>query len=191
MALRQKFNKMHEYESLVRNFVCESDDYEDRLIAVVTEAFDFSLQNLRVINDAYKNYEMYWFEVCNSALCGALGSLLDKEEKLRKSQKLAQFFKGLIFQEKYRSNRMDFIFILQIMKRKSDIADVAADKEIWRADRFTQFGLVEAIYKLKILGFSSEFLQMKKIAQKDADKQMQRYIGKYLEKEKSRLEGAK
>ena len=32
---------------------------------------------------------------------------------------------------------------------------------------------------------------MKKIAQKDADKQMQRYVGKYLEKEKSRLEGAK
>lgn len=191
MALRQKFNKMHEYESLVRNFVCESEDYEDRLIAVVTEAFDFSLQNLRVVNDAYKNYEMYWFEVCNSALCGALGSLLDKEEKLRKSQKLALFFKGLIFQEKYRSNRMDFIFILQIMKRKGDIADVAADKEIWRADGFTQFGLVEAIYKLKIPGFSSEFLQMKKIAQKDADKQMQRYIGKYLEKEKSRLEGAK
>jgi len=31
---------------------------------------------------------------------------------------------------------------------------------------------------------------MKKIAQKDADKQMQRYISKYLEK-KSRLEGAK
>ena len=60
MALRQKFNKMHEYESLVRNFVCKSDDYEDRLIAVVTEAFDFSLQNLRVINDAYKNYEMHW-----------------------------------------------------------------------------------------------------------------------------------
>ena len=56
MALRQKFNKMHEYESLVRNFACESDDYEDRLIAVVTEAFDFSLQNLRVINAAYKNY---------------------------------------------------------------------------------------------------------------------------------------
>ena len=183
MALRQKFNKMHEYESLVRNFACESDDYEDRLIAVVTEAFDFSLQNLRAVNDAYKNYEMHWFEVCNSALCGALGSLLDKEEKLRKSQKLALFFKGLIFQEKYRSNRMDFIFILQIMKRKSDIADVAADKEIWRADGF--------IYKLKIPGFSSEFLQMKKIAQKDADKQMQRYVGKYLEKEKSRLEGAK
>ena len=177
MALRQKFNKMHEYESLVRNFVCKSDDYEDRLIAVVT--------------DAYKNYEMHWFEVCNSALCGALGALLDKEEKLRKSQKLALFFKGLIFQEKYRSNRMDFIFILQIMKRKSDIADVAADKEIWRADGFTQFGLVEAIYKLKIPGFSSEFLQMKKIAQKDAGKQMQRYVGKYLEKEKSRLEGAK
>ena len=191
MALRQKFNKMHEYESLVRNFVCKSDDYEDRLIAVVTEAFDFSLQNLHAVNDAYKNYEMHWFEVCNSALCGALGALLDKEEKLRKSQKLALFFKGLIFQEKYRSNRMDFIFILQIMKRKSDIADVAADKEIWRADGFTQFGLVEAIYKLKIPGFSSEFLQMKKIAQKDADKQMQRYVGKYLEKEKSRLEGAK
>ena len=162
MTLRQKFNKMHEYESLVRNFVCESEDYEDRLIAVVTEAFDFSLQNLRAVNDAYKNYEMYWFEVCNSALCGALGALLDKEDKLRKSQKLALFFKGLIFQEKYRSNRMDFIFILQIMKRKSDIADVAADKDIWRADGFTQFGLVEAIYKLKIPGFSSEFLQMKK-----------------------------
>ncbi len=191
MALRQKFNKMYEYESLVRNFVCESDDYEDRLIAVVTEAFDFSLQNLRAVNNAYKNYEMCWFEVCNSALCGALGTLLDKEEKLRKSPKLALFFKGLIFQEKYRSNRMDFIFILQIMKRKSDIADVAADKEIWRADGFTQFGLVEAIYKLKIPGFSSEFLQMKKIAQKDADKQMQRYVGKYLEKEKSRLEGVK
>lgn len=188
MALRQKFNKMHEYESLVRNFVCKSDDYEDRLIAVVTEAFDFSFKNLRIINDAYKNYEMYWFEVCNSVLCGALGALLDKEEKLRKSQKLALFFKGLIFQEKYRSNRMDFIFILQIMKRKDDIADVAADKDIWRADGFTQFGL---IYKLKIPGFSSEFLQMKKIAQKDADKQMQRYVGKYLEKEKSRLEGAK
>ena len=191
MALRQKFNKMHEYESLVRNFVCESEGYEDRLIAVVTEAFDFSLQNLRVINDAYKNYEMYWFEVCNSALFGALGALLDKEGKLRKSQKLALFFKGLIFQEKYRSNRMDFIFILQIMKRKSDIADVAADKDIWRADGFTQFGLVEAIYKLKIPGFSSEFLQMKKIAQIDADKQMQRYVDKYLEKEKSRLEGTK
>ena len=68
---------------------------------------------------------------------------------------------------------MDFIFILQIMKRKDDIADVAAYKEIWRADGFTQFGLVEAIYKLKIPGFSSEFLQMKKIAQRDADKQMQ------------------
>lgn len=32
---------------------------------------------------------------------------------------------------------------------------------------------------------------MKKIAQIDADKQMQRYVDKYLEKEKSRLEGAK
>ena len=61
---------------------------------------------------------------------------------------------------------MDFIFILQIMKRKSDIVDVAADKEIWRADGFTQFGLVEAIYKLKIPGFSSEFLQMKKSPKK-------------------------
>ena len=48
------------------------------------------------------------------------------------------------------------------MKRKSDIAGIAADKEIWRADGFTQSGLVEAIYKLKIPGFSSEFLQMKK-----------------------------
>jgi hypothetical protein len=92
MALRQKFNKMHEYESLVRNFVCESEDYEDRLIAVVMEAFDFSLKNLRVINDAYKNYEMHWFEVCNSALCGALGSILDKEEKLRKIPKARAVF---------------------------------------------------------------------------------------------------
>ena len=60
---------------------------------------DFSLKNLRIINDAYKNYEMYWFEVSNSALCGALGALLDKEEKLRKSQKLALFFKGLFFRK--------------------------------------------------------------------------------------------
>jgi len=52
---------------------------------------------------------------------------------------------------------MDFIFILQIMKRKSDIADVAADKEIWRADGFTQFGLVEAIYKLKFRALAASF----------------------------------
>ena len=52
---------------------------------------------------------------------------------------------------------MDFIFILQIMKRKSDIVDVAADKEIWRADGFTQFGLVEAIYKLKFRALAASF----------------------------------
>ena len=61
---------------------------------------------------------------------------------------------------------MDFIFILQIMKRKSDIADVAADKEIWRADGFTQFGLVEAIYKLKFRALAASFCRLKKSPKK-------------------------
>ena len=182
MILKEKLEEVRQYESLIWNFSCQSADCDTELIAIIREVLDFSIQNLFIIHDGYK-YEMYWFEIVNGSICGAVGTLLDKEERLKKSQNIANFFTELTLQEKWKGSRFHFIFILQIMKRKSNIAYIASHPTIWEADGFTQFALVEALYKLRIPGFSREFLEMKKIAERDGDKQMLNFITRYLANE--------
>ena len=69
------------------------------------------------------------------------------------------------------------------MRNKPAIIKIADHPCIWHADGFTQFNLVEAIHELKIHGYARQFQEMKTIAERDGDKQMQRYINKYLERE--------
>lgn len=179
MILKEKLEEVRQYESLIWNFSCQSADCDTELIAIIREALDFSIQTFFIIHDGYK-YEMYWFEIVNGSICGAVGTLLDKEERLKKSKNIAHFFTELTLQEKWKGSRFHFIFILQIMKRKSNIVYIANYPAIWEADGFTQFALVEALYKLRIPGFSREFLEMKKIAERDGDKQMLNFITRYL-----------
>ena len=182
MILKEKLEEVRQYESLIWNFSCQSADCDTELITIIREALNFSIQNLFIIHDGYK-YEMYWFEIVNGSICGAVGTLLDKEERLKKSKNIAHFFMELTLQEKWKGSRFHFIFILQIMKRKSNIVYIASHPAIWEADGFTQFALVEALYKLRIPGFSREFLEMKKIAERDGDKQMLNFITRYLANE--------
>ena len=104
---------------------------------------------------------------------------------MKKSEKIAGFFTALALQEKWRSNRADFIFILLNMRRKDSIIEIAGSRDIWSADGFTQFALVEAIHKLKIPGYAREFAEMKKVAERDGDKQMPGYVNKYLAREQA------
>ena len=97
-----------------------------------------------------RGIELYWFETCNTALCGAIATLLDKEPGLKKSQPLADFFTELALQEKWRKSRADFIYVLMNMRNKPAIIKIADHPSIWHTDGFTQFNPVEAIHKLKI-----------------------------------------
>ena len=92
MILKEKLEEVRQYESLIWNFSCQSADCDTELITIIREALNFSIQNLFIIHDGYK-YEMYWFEIVNGSICGAVGTLLDKEERLKKSQNIANFFK--------------------------------------------------------------------------------------------------
>ncbi|MDO4229989.1 MAG: hypothetical protein Q4C98_09255 [Capnocytophaga sp.] len=184
MTLKEKINRANGYESVIWHFACNGLDDDTRLIAIIRQALDFSIENLSIINEGYgqNGIEMYWFETTNNSLCGALATLLDKEKSLKKSVNIIHFFAELALQEKWRSNRADFIYILMNMKNKEAIINIANDENIWHSDGFIQFSLVEAIYKLKISGFNQQFHQMKNIAEKDGDKQMLKYITKYLER---------
>ena len=182
MILKEKLEEVRQYESLIWNFSCQSADCDTELIAIIREALDFSIQNFFIIHDGYK-YEIYWFEIVNGSICGAVGTLLDKEERLKKSKNIANFFTELTLQEKWKGSRFHFIFILQIMKRKSNIVYITSHPAIWEADGFTQFALVEALYKLRIPGFGREFLEMKKIDERDGDKQTLNFITRYLANE--------
>lgn len=180
----QANKKVLQYESMVRHFDCQSDDCDAKLIAIIKEGLEYSIENLNVIDENWSNKASvrYMFEVSNSSLCGAVGNLLVQQKQLKKSQRIIDFFTDLVFDDKWKSNRADFIFILLTMKAKASIIQIANDKNIWNADGYTQFCLVEAIYKLKISGYAHQFLAMQKIAERDGDKQMLGFINRYLEK---------
>lgn len=186
MNLQEKLKKANIYESQIRHFSCNSADCDEELIKLIKEALNFSIESLSKPHEGYKNsgIDLLWFEITNNSLCGAIGTLLEKEKQLRGSEKLINFFIELSLQKKWRTNVADFIFILLTLKSKDGVAKVANNKEIWINNGFIQFSLIESIFKLKIPGFSQEFIEMKKIAEQDGDKQMLRYINKYLERER-------
>lgn len=185
MTLQEKFKQANAYESQIRHFVCKSADCDEEFINLVQETLGFSIENLSIPHEGYKNsgVDLCWFEVTNSSLCGAIGALLDKERQLRLSEKVINFFVELSLQKKWKTNVADFIFILLILKSRDGILKVAKNKEVWRAGGFVQFALVESIFKLKIPGFGQEFMKIQKVAERDGDKRMLRYINKYLERE--------
>ncbi|PJK13476.1 hypothetical protein CO614_00965 [Lysobacteraceae bacterium NML120232] len=66
---------------------------------------------------------------------------------------------------------------LRIFKAAKEIPD------LWKGTEFLQYRLTEAVYKLKIPGFSREAELMQKIAENDGDKKMKNFASRYLANE--------
>ena len=53
MTLQEKFKQHNEYESQIRHFTCQEADSGLRLIALICQALDYTIENLYQPNQGY------------------------------------------------------------------------------------------------------------------------------------------
>ncbi|PJK08505.1 hypothetical protein CO608_08860 [Lysobacteraceae bacterium NML08-0793] len=158
-------------------------EHEDDLIEILENAYYFAFSEY---TDEYEDWpgRYEW----NTAITGFFNDLIilwENYPEIAQSEKIkSHLFELLKKEEKWLYSKDHVVYILMLWGDRSRIFKAAKEMpDLWKGTEFLQYRLMEAVYKLKIPGFSKEAELMQKIAENDGDKKMKNFASRYLANE--------